>query len=217
MDNCTAKKKRGRKHLDAIDVDIKTSRKRLLRGIPFFMAENANSLNIQPIDELVWVALQREKEIVKTREIVEIREIPIEEDNISLGGSPVATRMAIPTMSVAKCLNNSFAQLVYSDRIEGNGNCTPAFFTPEAHILTSKACELFIHELAVRSYMNAVSAGSPHMLSAADLVAAIRSAWRSSDSYSSNGSMDFLIDVVDRATDNPRDGLDLIANLHRTA
>lgn len=212
-----AKKKRGRKLSDEVDNRIKITRKEMLRGIPYFLDNNRPRPDLisQPIDELVWVTLEREKEIVKNKQLLEVREIPVEEDSNSLGGSPVTTRMALPVQRVAKCLNNSFFQLLFAHHVQGTDANSPAFFTPEAYILMGKACEQFIIELSVRAYMVAVASGKPNMLTAADLVSAIRAAWRSSDTYSYNGSMDFLTDAIDRFTDDPCDGLDRLAKIHR--
>lgn len=208
----TARRKRGRRSSDAVDGDIKTSRSRLSRAVPYIMDQvGSRGLTEQPIDGLVQLALDREMQIVRDKELVEIREIPVPEKISSFNGTPVTTRLAIHVNSVSKCLNHAFKQIAFHE----NGRVPPISFTPEAYILMSKACEQFILEITVRSFVTSVLSGSPHFLSSSSLALACRSAWRSKNDLASNGSFDFLIDTVDRFPGKARELLDFIASIHK--
>ena len=206
------RKKRGRRSRDVIDDDIKSSRARLRRGIPHLVDHlGKEAIQDMMIDELVLRTLEREKQIVRNKELVEIREIPVDEELASFGGSPVTTRLAIHVNSISKTLSNAFKQI---SLIPGN-QLPDISFTPEAFILMSKACEQFIIELTVRAHIFAILSGSPHFLSASHISNAVRSAWRSNSDFASTGSFDFLTDVIERRADNPVDMLEIIAKIHK--
>jgi hypothetical protein len=207
------KKKRGRKILDPIDAGIKIARKRLRRGARFLIDTDNRCISEISVDNLVRNALFRETNIVKYKENVEFREIPVSDDIETLGGCPVATRLSIPHTSIAKCLNNSFDQICFRERVIESARRS-AFFTPEAHILLSKASEQFVLELSVRAFFHALCIGHPHLISSSDLVHSVRTAWRSGESFSSRGSLDFLNDTIDRSIQTFPDILDVIRRIH---
>lgn len=216
-------KKRGRKLVDDIDVGIRESRKRTQRGLPSVVShilqdpksDIYSELFMKSCDDIVRQILDREQAIVKDKELIEIREVPISDEANSLGGSPVSTRLAIPPTSTARCLNNAMSQVNYYEQTCSGQVPRGVNFTPEAHIFISKACELLIIELASRSFLTALCEGSPAVLSGNNISKAVKSAWKSTKIYPSADSFDFLLDRVDRFEGQDRDVLDRIGLIHR--
>lgn len=215
------RRKRGRKFGDSLDSFIREKRRNIVRGIQFILQESPSFLQQRDvsIDELTRVVLNRELDLVRRRQLIEIREISnIEASN--LPSNTVAARLAIPSLSCSKCLNSAMSHLHHFETVAQNqGNLNPsAFFTPEAYILLSKACEQMIIELASRSFISSALAGTGCLVDAQDLADAIRSSWKSRDrEYSASGSFDFLIDVLDRYSHSGvTDPLDYMAEIHKT-
>jgi hypothetical protein len=216
-------KKRGRKLGDGIDVEIRESRKKIHRGLPSVVSccqQNSDSeiydeLFMKPYDDIVRKILDRELKIVKEKELIEIREVPIGDESNSLGGSPVSTRLAIPPASVAKCLNNAMSQMNYYEQTCCRQIPRGVNFTPEAHIFMSKACELMIIELTSRSFLAALHEGSPAVISASSISNAVKGAWKSSNLCPHADSFDFLLDRVDRFEVKDRGILDRMGLIHR--
>ena len=218
-------RKRGRKAKDPTDVRIEESRRTVLRGIPHILqrggsgdlGEALRSQFDHSNDELTRAILARELEITKKRELVEIRPMLVSDETLGVGGSPVSTRLSLPTQSVGKCLTNAVGQVAHFQSSIGD-ECSTTAFTPESYILLSKACEQMVVELAARAYVNSVESGSAGVVTGHHLADGVRSAWKSRGrEYSAMGAFDFLIDVFDRHdADETFDRLDAVAKIHRT-
>jgi len=220
----TGKRKRGRKVFDAVDLLMKDKRKALIRGIPFVLKEYPDLIanhGSSTVDEITRVVLDRELDLVRKRELVEIREIPDTERGCSSTTIPgsVATRLVIPALSSAKCINTAMSHLQHFQTVQRHDTTSVPFFTPEAYIILSKACELITIELSTRAHVNASLSPCNSLLDTKHLAVAIRSSWKSTErDYSAAGSFDFLIDALDRFkhADVP-DPLDVIGKIHRTS
>jgi hypothetical protein len=162
------------------------------------------------------LCLDRELELIKSRQLLEIREVPFDDESNSLGGSPVSVRLALPVLSVAKCLSQADAQIRLA-RTRRAENLSNSFFTPEAHILLAKTCEQLVIELSVRAFLQGAFSGSPNLVSAQCLRDGIASAWASKDAkYAASQSFDFLRDVTDRFCDEEvLDDLDNVGRIHQ--
>lgn len=212
-------KKRGRKAADSVDSTIKEKRTRTPRGIPHLLSmairnDIAEYIMACPNDKFVNEILEREQNVIRNRELIEMREVPLDDDGTSLGGSPVSTRLLLPPASVAKCIKHAMEQIQHFD-MESNRESQETNFTPEVHVILSKACEEFVIEMVSRAYLDAMQTGTPHFVSDANLKRSVRNAWKSDACYPSYGSLDFLIDRVDRSGETSCDPLDSITRIHR--
>lgn len=201
VDKCSMRK-RGRKTKDFLDDTLAHDRKVSKRGIAYVdLPAHASS------DDFTRAILARELEILKSRDFKEIREVPPgnNQDEDYASGSPVCARLLLPQMSIMNCLNNSNNQISYS----GGGRNLQ--FTPECHVLMSKACEFMITELASRALIDASRDHNLATLAEDNLFMGIRNAWRAPghDSQSNGAPFDFLSDLIDRMDTHidPRDKL----------
>lgn len=202
--------KRGRKPKDEIDTRLERDRKHVKRGV-----EHVSVPDPASPDEVVMAVLARELDIIKSRELVEIREALITQDPIedeSICGNPVCTRLYIPPTSVKRVLINSVNQMVYA---EGQGSRNIAF-TPESHVLMSKACELFVTELATRAFLDVTRGQKNTTLTSDNVHRGAVNAWRSKrqDDHFSCAPLDFLMDSLRPAGLYP-DPLDKLARIHK--
>lgn len=216
------RKKRGRKNRDDTDQRIREARTQVPRGLKHVIGLKSLADTLREhrytADEMVRAALDRELDITRDHELVEMREVPIDDEGNSLGGSPVSVRLALPALSVAKCLTQAEAQIrLFQDTDEQSAPLS-SFFTPEAHILLSKACEQLVIELSTRAFLQSAMSGSPNLVTAQSLRDGVTSAWSSKGTeYSAIQSLHFLTDVIDRFEDESLwDDLDSVAKIHRT-
>ncbi len=204
-------RKRGRKNKDVVDDSLDFERRATKRGFAHVTVPKHASA-----DDVTLAVLARELEILKARDFMEIREAPsstnnIEEDCVS--GSPVCTRLLLPQMSVMNCLTNSTKQVSFA-----TGYQTRNFaFTPECHVLMSKACELFITEIASRVFLDATRDRGLTTLSSDNLRISTKSAWRVpvDDGQSNSAPFDFLQDMFTEA-DGGNDSLEKLVRIHNS-
>ena len=219
-DHASVKRKRGRKAIDEVDHHIKDTRRTLLRGIPFIIDRTPNIFK-EPdlsLDEVARSVINRELDLIRNRDLVEIRQVCNIDQSSGWPTTTVATRLSIPVLASSRCINNAMSYLQHFEFEESGQESPAAFFTPEAYILLSKTCEQLIVELASRSFMNAVLSGGGRLLDAPHLADAVRSTWKSRErEYSAAGAFDFLIDTLDRFDDfSLTDPIDKIGKIHRT-
>jgi hypothetical protein len=203
-------RKRGRKPRDDIDQELEQRRQETKRGCRYVgIREDVTA------DQCIQAVLARELEVLKSRDLVEFREAPVNsvetndaEDGVS--GSPVCTRLMIPHLSAMKCLTNSMRQIAHATQDDAH----TFSFTPECHVLMSKACELFVVEMTSRAYRDAAVGAVSSNLSADNLVLGTTSAWRTTiDDVTRVSPFDFLCDVPG-TNGRSEEPLDILGRLH---
>ncbi len=219
-------RKRGRKLRDSVDDEIRRVRSKTKRAFkyikdPAFKHTWETRYGISsPLDveKLVSSVLLREVDLLRQREIQEIRESVSEittEDPTAVLGSPVAVRTMLCQLSIASCVENSFRQIFHATRKSENKTHNYVSVTPECHILLSKACEQMIIEITTRACIDAENSRGTSRITSANIMRSLPVISRRWSTRSLVGNFSFAQDVMDRNRELPLHPLDQISKLHR--
>lgn len=220
------RRKRGRKLRDEVDDEIRRTRLRTLRGVKYvkddnFLLGSANDdtgPSFMDAEKVVSAVISREVEILKKRDIQEIRESVTDaviDDPGAVLGSPVAVRTMLCQLSVASCIENSFRQIFHATRGPESKPRNFVSITPECHILLSKACEQMIFEISTRAYIDAHNSRMSSRITSVNIMRSLPVISRRWSDRSLSGHFSFAQDVIDRDSDLPIHPLDQISHLHR--
>jgi hypothetical protein len=226
MEGRPSKRKRGRKTKDGLDARIEEMRRSIPRGVHYIQAKFLDSREMGrqhdfSHDSIIREILRRELQIQRDKELLEIREVPPDEDSNINTHRLVSARLSIPPQSASKSMTACMDQVAFYEavlkEVQVDESQGLTLFTPESSVFLSKACEEMILELTCRSYLVAMDAGSPGAVHGQHLVTAVRTSWKTkSVEYSAHGSFDFLTDVIDRDETNQFvEPLDVIGRIHK--